>query len=78
MWVAPDARRAGVGRALLDAIDDWARPWGARQVVLWVVAGNDRALDFYRRLGFRLIESGPDADSGAAYGALAMSRPISR
>jgi GNAT superfamily N-acetyltransferase len=78
MWVAPDARRTGAGRALLDAVDEWASGWGGRQVVLWVIAGNDLALGFYRRLGFKLLRSGPDASSGIVYGALAMSRPIRR
>jgi GNAT superfamily N-acetyltransferase len=78
MWVDPTVRRAGVGRALLDAVDEWARGWGARKVVLWVIGGNHGALRFYERLGFGLVESGPDADSGALYGALAMSRSVSR
>ncbi|CAN5574880.1 hypothetical protein BH23CHL7_BH23CHL7_10730 [soil metagenome] len=77
MWVAPAALRAGVGRALLEAVDDWARGWAGRQVVLWVIAGNDTALRFYRRLGFRIVPDGADAASGALYGAVAMRRPIS-
>jgi GNAT superfamily N-acetyltransferase len=76
MWVAPAARRGGHGRALVKAIADWGAGWGARRVVLWVIAGNEDALEFYRRLGFRVLDSGPDADSGAAYGAMAMERPI--
>lgn len=78
MWVAPAGRRGGTGRALVDAIDAWGDEWGARRVVLWVIAGNDGAIEFYRRIGFALVESGPDAESGAHYGALAMERPISR
>jgi GNAT superfamily N-acetyltransferase len=77
MWVAPQARRGGTGRALVEAIAAWGAGWGARKVVLWVITGNDGALEFYRRLGFRLLERGPDAESGAAYGALALERPIS-
>jgi GNAT superfamily N-acetyltransferase len=69
MWVAPDARRGGHGRALVDAIQAWGSAWGAGRVVLWVVAGNTGAIEFYRRIGFS------DAESGAAYGALAMERP---
>jgi GNAT superfamily N-acetyltransferase len=76
MWVAPAARRLGVGRALLDCVDEWARGWGARRVVLWVIGGNDGARHFYARIGFELVDSGPDAESGAAYGAVAMTRPI--
>jgi RimJ/RimL family protein N-acetyltransferase len=76
MWVAPWARRHGFGLALVEAVTDWGRSWGARRVVLWVILGNEGAQRFYERIGFRRLTEGPDADSGAAYGALAMERPI--
>jgi RimJ/RimL family protein N-acetyltransferase len=75
MWVAPAARRSGAGRALVQAVDDWGRTWGATRVVLWVIAGNEPAMRFYDRIGFRVQRTGPDADSGYAYGAIAMERP---
>lgn len=78
MWVDPRHRRTGAGRALVDAVDAWARRWGAERLVLWVIADNDSALRFYDRLGFMVLKEGPDAESGAQYGALAMVRPISR
>lgn len=74
MWVAPEARRHGTGRALVQAVDDWASSWGAERVVLWVIEGNDGAILFYDRIGFRLQSAGPDAESGRVYGALAMER----
>jgi ribosomal protein S18 acetylase RimI-like enzyme len=77
MWVSPTARRGGLGSALVDRIAEWGAAWGAERVVLWVVASNEAALEFYRRIGFVVIPSGPDAESGAAYRALAMERPIS-
>jgi ribosomal protein S18 acetylase RimI-like enzyme len=77
MWIAPAARRGGHGRSLVDAVERWGAAWGAERVVLWVIAGNAGAIEFYRRIGFSVIESGPDAESGAAYGALAMERAIS-
>jgi GNAT superfamily N-acetyltransferase len=76
MWVAPEARRAGVGRRLLSMVEEWAAGWGARRIVLWVVEGNGGAQRFYERIGFGLIEDGPDSSSGALYGALAMERPL--
>lgn len=76
MWVAPTARGQGVGRALLEAVEDWAAGSGARHVVLWVFRANSGALAFYRRLGFLRLRRGPDADSGAPYDAWAMRRPI--
>ncbi|MDQ3553398.1 MAG: GNAT family N-acetyltransferase [Chloroflexota bacterium] len=76
MWVDPRARRAGVGRALIQTASEWAASWGADRVVLWVVAGNEPACRFYQRLGFTWSASGPDADAGRAYGALAMTKAI--
>jgi len=76
MWVAPSARRGGAGRALIQAVDHWGRAWGATRVVLWVIAGNEPAMRFYDRVGFRNLITGRDAESGHAYGAIAMERPI--
>jgi GNAT superfamily N-acetyltransferase len=76
MWVAPEARRRGTGRALVQAVEDWARKWGARRIVLWVITGNDGAVRFYEMLGFRTLPNGPDAESGRTHGALAMGRPL--
>ncbi len=75
MWVAPEARRLGVGATLVDAVQDWSSSWGGRRVVLWVLGANEMAMRFYDRIGFTLLSSGPDADSGRAYGAFAMERP---
>jgi GNAT superfamily N-acetyltransferase len=76
MWVAPGARRGGVGRLLITAVDDWAAAWGARRIVLWVFGANDGAQRFYAQIGFRFVSKGPDAESGSSYSALAMARDI--
>ena len=76
MWVAPEARASGVGRGLVQAVSDWGAGFGARRVVLWVTQANDGARRFYDRIGFRILEDGPDAEAGAAFQALAMERPI--
>ena len=75
MWVDPAARRLGVGRSLVDAIQDWAEGWNAERVVLWVLAANEPAMRFYDRIGFSTLNEGPDAISGHAWGAFAMARP---
>jgi len=74
MWVAPEARRLGIGASLVDAIQEWGSGWGAERVILWVLAENESAMRFYDRIGFSLLSSGPDVDSGRAYGAFAMER----
>ncbi len=52
MWVAPDARGAGVGRALLDAVAAWARDRGCDRLVLSVTESNESARRFYATDGF--------------------------
>ncbi len=52
MWVAPDARGAGVGRALLDAVADWAHDRGCDRLVLSVTESNEIARRFYEAYGF--------------------------
>jgi GNAT superfamily N-acetyltransferase len=76
MWVAPEARRGGVGRELIGAAAGWARSWGGRRIVLWVTGVNESAMRFYERVGFRLLSEGPDMESGRAFGALAMELPL--
>lgn len=76
MWVAPDVRRSGVGRRLIEGLEGWARTWGGTETVLWVFHGNARALAFYESLGFEVLGLGRDAQAGDRFGALAMRRAI--
>ena len=55
MWVAPEARRFGVGRLLVEAVIDWARHAGARQLELEVTCGNAPAWTLYSRAGFQPV-----------------------
>jgi ribosomal protein S18 acetylase RimI-like enzyme len=50
--VTEDARRSGVGRALMQAAEAWARERGFDVLSLDVWSTNDAALAFYRRLGY--------------------------
>lgn len=67
MWVAPEARGRGVGRALVDAAMRWARLAGAATLVLRVTERAPAAVALYRSLGF--------ADTGAVE-ALRPGSPI--
>lgn len=49
--VAPDHRGRGLGRALMDAAEQWLRTRGAPKIQLMVRADNDAALGFYAALG---------------------------
>ena len=52
MWVRPTTRRAGVGRALVDAATAWAKSQGVTQIILRVTEGNSPAERLYRSAGF--------------------------
>jgi GNAT superfamily N-acetyltransferase len=56
MWVAPDARGAGVGRSLLGAVESWAHTRACRRLTLRVTEENAAARSFYAACGF--VESG--------------------
>jgi GNAT superfamily N-acetyltransferase len=77
MWVDPASRRRGVGEGLVGELEAWARSWNATATVLWVLRRNVSGLGFYRRLGFAVVDSGPDAEAGARYEAIALRRAIS-
>lgn len=56
MWVAPDHRRHGVARGLIDAVATWAAEQGARELVLAVVPDNAGARETYARTGFSVTD----------------------
>jgi ribosomal protein S18 acetylase RimI-like enzyme len=51
--VLPEARGAGVGTQLVEAVKDRMRAAGVTHLALGVVATNDAAIRFYRRHGFQ-------------------------
>ncbi|WP_185972586.1 GNAT family N-acetyltransferase [Georgenia yuyongxinii] len=65
MWVAPEARRSGVARALVEAVLDAAAAEGAERLTLFVVHDNEAARRLYEQLGFvatgEVQELPPDA-----------------
>jgi GNAT superfamily N-acetyltransferase len=76
MWVASDARGAGVGRALLDSVEAWARDRGCGRLVLTVTETNAAARAFYGACGF--IETGDRAAlrEGSALDVLRMIKEL--
>jgi ribosomal protein S18 acetylase RimI-like enzyme len=49
--VAPEARRSGLGRALMAAAEGWLRAHGAPKLQLMVRCDNTAALGFYETFG---------------------------
>ena len=55
VFVEPDYRNLGVGRALVESVKSWAKERGADGVSLQVAAANERGRKFYEDLGFREV-----------------------
>jgi len=52
LYVAPDARRGGRGRALVEAAVRWARERGAERLEVRVASVNTEGRAFWRALGY--------------------------
>lgn len=64
MWIAPDARGAGIAGLLTTAVAAWAREHKAARMELEVAAGNDTAMRAYLRNGFVATKRTPSTPRG--------------
>lgn len=55
LMVAQGHRRRGIGRALMEAGESWARAVGVRKIELHVFPHNEAALALYEQLGYRRV-----------------------
>lgn len=53
IYVDPAHRRQGIGRALMQYAEAWAKDRGYTQVGLQVFTDNQPAIDLYQKLGYR-------------------------
>jgi ribosomal protein S18 acetylase RimI-like enzyme len=76
MWVAPDHRRTGTGRLLVEAIESWARSREAHTLQLFVTQANLAAIAFYQRLGFTATGRSEPYPPNQALVQFEMSKPL--
>jgi ribosomal protein S18 acetylase RimI-like enzyme len=76
MWVEPDARRAGVGLALIDAAAAWARGRGCYRLVLSVTETNATARSFYEAAGFTDTGERKPLRDGSELEVLRLAKPL--
>jgi ribosomal-protein-alanine N-acetyltransferase len=74
--VAPEARRRGVARALLDEAEAGARARGARVALLEVRRSNAPAIGLYRARGYRDVAVRPRYYAEDGEDALVMDKPL--
>jgi GNAT superfamily N-acetyltransferase len=53
IYVEPSARKAGIGKDLMEAVIDAAKDFGATKIMLSVAAKNTVAQEFFEQRGFR-------------------------
>lgn len=75
--VAPPYRRSGIGRQLMEWLEECAIVAGIFNVDLEVRAGNEEAQIFYNRMGYRTLLQLPGYYQGIE-AALRMGRDLSR
>ena len=73
---ALEARRRGVGRALMEAAEDTGRVRGARLSTLEVRRSNAPAIALYRGLGYRQVGVRPNYYAEEREDALVMVKPL--
>jgi ribosomal protein S18 acetylase RimI-like enzyme len=71
MWVAPEVRRAGIGRLLLGEIEDWIRSRGGSSAHLSVTTGASAARRLYEGAGYQ--PDGGEVESGHTPGLVEVS-----
>ena len=74
--VAPRARGRGVGRAILDALLEWARQAGAVEIFLDVRPSNEGAIGLYESRGFVEIGRRPRYFRNPVEEAVEMRAPL--
>ena len=78
MWVSPQARGHGIGRALVQAVVGWAQARDATRVHLWVTENNGHARLLYERCGFQATAERQPLPSDPEVTEIGMARPLDR
>ncbi|MEA5619477.1 GNAT family N-acetyltransferase [Cronbergia sp. UHCC 0137] len=53
LYVVPEYRRQGIGTALMNHVENWAKQRGDRQIGLQVFDSNTPAINLYHQLGYQ-------------------------
>jgi ribosomal protein S18 acetylase RimI-like enzyme len=56
LYLAPEYQGAGFGRRLFDSARKDLASFGCREFVVWALADNQRAIEFYERMGGKVVK----------------------
>ncbi|WP_367872695.1 GNAT family N-acetyltransferase [Luteolibacter sp. Populi] len=57
IFVLPEQRGRGIGRALVTAVQDWAVACGCREMASDCLHENVESIEFHKRLGFEVVDT---------------------
>ncbi len=66
-WVSPEYRGTSVARDLMDTVVKWASENHFRRIIAGVTRGNGRALKFYNKKGFSVLDESIPMDADGVY-----------
>ena len=73
--VFPKLQRKGIGTALLKHMEEIARQYGVKEILLWTAVDNQQALSFFQNVGFQIVGS-EDRYYPRGQAALALSKRL--
>jgi ribosomal protein S18 acetylase RimI-like enzyme len=73
--IFPQHQRKGIGRTLLEHMEEVARQYGSNEMRLWTAVDNEQALSFFEKTGFQIIGS-EDFYYPKGQAALALSKEL--
>ena len=62
LYVKPNCKRQGIGKALINYVKDEFRKQGKKRMILWCLRDNYPSRAFYEAMGGKLAERGKDFD----------------
>ena len=68
LYLAPEYQGLGFGKRLFKAVRNDLDDRGAKRVAVWSLSDNERACDFYRHMGGKLIAETTERLGGVALG----------
>ncbi|MBR6166388.1 GNAT family N-acetyltransferase [Candidatus Saccharibacteria bacterium] len=62
LYVKPDCKRQGIGKALMNYVKDEFRKQGKKRMILWCLRDNFPSRAFYEAMGGKLADRGKEFD----------------
>lgn len=67
MQVEQEYQRKGLGRFIMNALEQMARHYQMEKLILTVLTNNEMAITFFKGLGFGTDDTSPDAAENSGY-----------